>query len=88
VIVRSQLVRDIAEERIADCGVAIPPEHVVDSLGELSTRSFVNAAGVDPDILETLRFCKARRVPDLGETLSFSAIRWPERPLAESAWSS
>jgi hypothetical protein len=56
VIVRSQLVDDIAEKRITNCGISIPAKHAVDGLGKLSTRRFVDAAGVDPDILITLRF--------------------------------
>jgi hypothetical protein len=40
--------RDITQVCVADLGLLVPPEHGVDSFGELSTATLVDAAGIDP----------------------------------------
>jgi hypothetical protein len=43
--------RDITHVCIADLGFLVPPEHGVDSFGELSTATLVDAAGIHPLII-------------------------------------
>lgn len=72
--------RQVRQEDIAHSGAPVPLEHGVDSLGQLSAARLVDAAGIDPSVLESTPRClQAGPInllpPDLGRPRSLSTCR-------------
>ena len=61
----------IRHVNIADIGFLIPQVHGIDSLGQLRTARFVDAACVDPDVLEPSCCGNLAAFPDLGVAESY-----------------
>ena len=57
--------RDVGEICIADLCEAVPLVHGVDGFGKLGAAGFVNATGVDPDVVIAVLSCDAACMEDL-----------------------
>ena len=60
---------DIFKICIANLGASIPPEHRVNRLRELCVVCLVNAAGVDPEVVQTIPFSLSRAEANLPISL-------------------
>ena len=63
----------VGQEHLAHRGVLLPAKHGVDDLGQLSPRSLVNAAGIDPGIVEAVLRGKGAYLLNLAETFLLRA---------------